>query len=776
MKKVTAIALVLFLTIAELVGFMSVYVLMNPQRDILNGIIEFTFGKSVFDLFIMMVLRCCVLMGTCFAVLFNEKDAVRRIKMTNKPVTFFSCFMIIYAVVKIMYGAEDESMGVCEWILAGQIFLSCGTMYLYWKVLSKIQEPVTVFKKTLSINCDEDRPEDLSSEAQLISSGSSFPEKNKGKENLNDLDRKRASQFTTSNITWKLIKMAKHDVLYVFLAFLSLVTCSIGQVFLPYYTGQVVDYIIIDKSVEKFKKAMLYLALITILQGFAGGTRGGLFTLIKGRYVTRLQNQLFSHIMKMEIGFFDQRKTGEITSRLTSDCTKVGDRVGLNVNVFLRNVVKVIGVLFFMIKISWKLSVITLVSIPVISIISEAFGEKYRKVAEKVQNSLAKANENAVEAIANIRTVRNFAAEEQEIQRYSERLNVAYKLYKQQGILVCVYRWSTEVTDLAMKLLILYYGGHLVIQNDLSGGSLLSFVLYSIELGFAFDEIGNMFTGLMEAVGASKNLFIYIERKPRISLNGNISDRKISGNVKFENVSFSYPSREDKEVLNEVSFEVNKGEVLALVGPSGGGKSSIVNLLEHFYEPSHGNILIDQIPLKMYEHHFLHEQMSLVQQEPVLFARSIAENIGYGLQHDVTKEDIIKAATMSNAHSFIENMPEQYDTETGEKGIQLSAGQKQRVAIARALIRNPSILILDEATSALDSESEYLVQQAINKNLLGRTVIMIAHRLSTIEKADKILVIDRGKIIQQGTHKELLSCEGLYAELVKKQMLGVNGV
>ena len=774
MKKGTAIVLVLFLTIAELAGFMSVYVLMNPQRDILKGIIEFTFGKSVFDLLIMMALRCCVLMGTCFAVLFNERDAVRRIKMTNKSVTYFSCFMIIYAVVKIMYCAEDESMGLCEWILAGQIFLSCGTMYVYWKVLGKIQKPVIAFKKTLSINYDEDQPEDLSSEAQLISSGSNFPEKSKVKENLNDL--KTASQFTTSNITWKLIKMAKHDVLYVFLAILSLVACSIGQVFLPYYTGQVVNYIIIDKSVEKFKKAMLYLALITILQGFAGGTRGGLFTLIKGRYVTRLQKKLFSQIMKMEIGFFDQRKTGEITSRLTSDCTKVGDRVGLNVNSFLRNVVKVIGVLFFMMKISWKLSVITLVSIPVISIISEAFGEKYRKVAEKVQSSLAKANENAVEAIANIRTVRSFAAEEQEIQRYSERLNFAYKLYKQQGILVCVYRWSTEVTDLAMKLLILYYGGHLVIQNDLSGGSLLSFVLYSIELGFAFDEIGNMFTGLMEAVGASKNIFVYIERKPGISLNGNISDRKISGNVKFENVSFSYPSREDKEILSEVSFEANKGEVLALVGPSGGGKSSIVNLLERFYEPSHGNILIDQIPLKMYEHHFLHEQMSLVQQEPVLFARSIAENIGYGLQHDIKKEDIIKAATMSNAHSFIENMPEEYDTDTGEKGIQLSGGQKQRVAIARALIRNPSILILDEATSALDSESEYLVQQAINRNLLGRTVIIIAHRLSTIEKADKILVIDRGKIIQQGTHKELLSCEGLYAQLVKKQMLGLEGV
>ena len=774
MEKLTAIIVTIFLSNGELAAFILIYVLMNTRKELMKGIFEFQFRESSFDLLIISLIRYCIIVGAFSGLFYDKGAAVKRIIKTSKLIIYFSCLVAIYIVLKILYCAEDTNLGISTWLLIGLLFVSCFTIYLYWKMLCSIRRPSATFKKSLLVNSKECVEEDSLSESS--SSSCSSKDENQSNENLNDLDKKQASSFSTGSTVWKLLKMARNDVFYLFLALLSLIVCSAGQIFLPYYTGQVVNYIVIEKSVEKFKESMMYMALITVFAGFTSGTRAGLFTFVNGRYMIRLQKKLFSHIIKMEIGFFDQRKTGEITSRLTSDCTKVGDGVGLNVNVFLRNVVKIIGVLFFMLKISWKLSIVTLVSIPVIAVISEAFGEKYRKLSEKVQNSLAKANENADEAISNIRTVRSFAAEEQESKRYGERLDVAYKLYKEESIIVCFYRWCTEITDLAMTLLILYYGGHLVIRNELSGGSLVSFILYSIELGFAFEEIGDVYTGVMEAVGASKNVLVYIERKPKIDFDGQIKDINVLGNIKFQNVSFSYPSRENMKILDDVSFEAEKGEVVALVGPSGGGKSSIVNLLEHFYESSHGKILIDNIPLKSYEHHFLHKKMSLVQQEPVLFARTIRENISYGCQHDCKLEDIVNSAIMANAHLFIEGMPEKYDTETGEKGVQLSGGQKQRIAIARALIRNPSILILDEATSALDSESEYIVQQAINKNLLGRTVIIIAHRLSTIEKADKILVIDKGKIVEQGTHKDLLSCGGLYSQLVKRQLLGVDGV
>ena len=543
--------------------------------------------------------------------------------------------------MKILYYTDSTDVKmepIRVWTLLGLTLASCVTLPVSWKMMTSSKR--SIVKRRLNGNSTDSEQGSSEEKESLLSENSDEDSESSDDENINMLGKNESGKFTAWQAVIKLLKLSKNDICYILLALLFMTMCSIAEIFLPYFTGQVIDYIVIEKSVEKFKQAIMYMALLTLFAGFVAGTRDGLLIFVSGRYI--LQNLLFARIMRMEIGFFDVRKTGEITSRLTSDCTKIGDGIRSKLNIFLRNVVKIIGILFFMIKISWKLSIVTLVTISVIAIISEAFGEKYRKLAEQVQDSLAHANESAEEAVSSMRTVRSFAAETNEIDRYSMRLKKTYELCKKDSILGCGYRWSTELTDLVTTILILYYGGYLVLKNELSGGKLVSFILYSIDIGYTFEEIGDVYTGLIEAVGASKIVMAYIDREPRISNNGLLSPDSIDGEIEFKNVSFAYPSREDIPVLKKLNFTAKKGEIVALVGPSGGGKTSIVNLLEHFYEPSEGKILIDKTDLIDYDHKFIHQKISLVQQEPLLFARTISENIAYGLSFKANKEELKK--------------------------------------------------------------------------------------------------------------------------------------
>ncbi|MGH0167489.1 UNVERIFIED_CONTAM: hypothetical protein FKN15_062604 [Acipenser sinensis] len=329
------------------------------------------------------------------------------------------------------------------------------------------------------------------------------------------------------------------------------------------------------------------------------------------------------------------------------------------------------------------------------------------------------------------------------------------------------------LTVLALQVSILYYGGHLVVSGHLTSGNLISFIIYELELGDCMENIGAVYTGLMQGVGAAEKVFEFIDRKPQLSSDGTLAPDTLKGLVEFKNVTFSYPTRPETQVLKDVSFTLHPGQVTALVGPSGSGKSSCVSLLEHFYRAQAGQVLLDGSPIEEYDHRYLHTKVSLVGQEPVLFARSVQENIAYGLT-DCSLEEIVQASMKANAHGFITELPDGYNTDAGEKGAQLSGGQKQRVAIARALVRSPHVLILDEATSALDAESEHIVQQALNGIMQDRTVLVIAHRLSTVEKAHNIIVIDKGEVLEQGTHRDLMQKDGLYSKLVKRQILGIE--
>uniref|UniRef100_A0A7N8X2R2 ATP-binding cassette, sub-family B (MDR/TAP), member 9 n=1 Tax=Mastacembelus armatus TaxID=205130 RepID=A0A7N8X2R2_9TELE len=474
-----------------------------------------------------------------------------------------------------------------------------------------------------------------------------------------------------------------------------------------------------------------------------------------------------------EIGFFDANHTGDIISRLSADTTQVSDLISQNVNIFLRSTIKATGFFIFMFGMSWKLTMVTIMGFPFIGLVSKLYGKYYKKLAKEVQTTLAEANKVAEETISAMRTVRSFANECGETESYYTKLLVMFQLNKKQALAYACYMWSSCISELALEVAILYFGGHLVVTSQMTTGALISFFIYMLELGECLESIASVYTGLMQGVGAAEKVFEYMDRKPKHPADGTEAPDTCSGLVEFKNITFAYPTRPEIDILKDVSFTLRPGEVTALVGPSGSGKSSCVSLLENFYLPQQGHVLLDGKPVHIYQHNYLHSKVALVGQEPVLFARTVEENITYGLT-DVPMDAVVEAATKANAHDFITILPKGYNTNVGEKGTQLSGGQKQRVAIARALIRNPRVLILDEATSALDAESEHIVQQALNNIMQEHTVLIIAHRLSTVEKADNIIVIDRGRVAEQGSHSQLMASGGLYYKLVQRQVLGIE--
>lgn len=756
MKKVPVLCIAVVILLIDIFLTTVFYCKGDKFHDTFShAVATYSFTTSVFELWLLGIVRFSVIIGLIFGTIRGKELAVHRIKSLQVlPIGLSGC-IFIFTLIKLLSVSEDLLYIDSKWFWFLFSWTLCGSVIfpVEWRLLGSI---CVTSPSGFSVNCDGD----LGEREALLGTEKQPEEKNEKKER----NRKGA--------VLRLLAYSKPDWVIILLAFIFLTLSSTGEIFIPFYTGRVVDGIVIDKSQKDFTHAIMIMSLISVGSALAAGIRGGCFTLSSDRLNIRLRKNLFKSLLVQEVGFFDKTQTGDITSRLTSDTTTMSDTLGLNINILLRNLIKAGGVLFFMFKLSWRLTLITFIGLPVMIAVSKVYGHYYKKLQEEVQNSLADANNVAEEACSTMRTVRSFANEAGEVQRYSDKLAYTYKLNKKQAVMYSGFVWSNMLFELALTVSVLYYGGHLVLAGTVTGGTLISFILYQIQLGDCVDQIGFTYTGLMQAAGASEKVFEYINRKPAISDHGSLVPDDIQGHIEFKNVCFSYPSRPNVQVLRNISFTVKPGEIVALVGPSGGGKTSCVNLIQHFYTADSGQVLLDNLPVEQYEHHYLHKQVSLVGQEPVLYARSIQENISYGLHKDEwTRELVIAAAEMANAHTFITELKEGYETQTGEKGVQMSGGQKQRIAIARALLRKPRVLLLDEATSALDSESEYLVQQALYKNMSGRTVLIIAHRLSTVEKADRIIVIERGQVIEQGTHKELLSKRGIYANLVKRQLL-----
>ncbi|PSC71292.1 ATP-binding cassette sub-family B member 9 [Micractinium conductrix] len=576
----------------------------------------------------------------------------------------------------------------------------------------------------------------------------------------------------------ELIGLSAPDTHILMLAFTAGAAAALGQALIPYYTGKIIDYASIDPDPPAFKRTTLKMLGVALGCAVFTGIRGGLFTVAMTRLNVRIRQQLFASLMGQDAAFFDATKTGEITSRLAADTTTVSDQICLNLNVMLRSSTQAAMVLVFMFSASWRLTVVTFVMIPLVLAVCKLYGAYYRQLSKKVQTELAEANSVAEEALSSMTTVKSHAAEDSTLEAYAEKLRRFYKLQRREAVAYALYMMTNTFLAAAVVAAVLFYGGTLVLRGAMSAGSLVSFMLFQQSLSAAFQALGDVFSALSAAVGAADKVVELMRRQPAVAENGTVMPADFAGKITLQDVSFHYPARPTLRVLTGLSLTVNPGEIVALVGPSGGGKSSIVKLVERFYLPDEGRVLIDDRPVGEYDRKWLKRRVALVSQEPVLYARSIRRNILYGLQEEdgvppdqvPTDEDVEQAARLANAHSFITALPDGYDTECGEKGVQLSGGQKQRIAIARALVRKPAVLLLDEATSALDADSEAVVQEALDRTMKNRTVLVIAHRLSTVQDAHRIVVIQHGQVAEQGSHEALLEAGGVYAQLVRRQL------
>jgi ATP-binding cassette subfamily B protein len=396
------------------------------------------------------------------------------------------------------------------------------------------------------------------------------------------------------------------------------------------------------------------------------------------------------------------------------------------------------------------------------------FGRKNRSLSRKVQDALAASSIVAEETISGIRTVRSFARESHEALRYEEAIDLSYRLAAKRALAIGYFRGFMVFVGYGTVAVVVWFGSQQVISGGLTLGELTAFLLYTAIIAASIGALAGLYAEFMRAAGSSQRIFELLDQHGRLEMEGGELVGEVSGSLRFESVDFAYPARPDFAVLRDFQLTVEPGEVIALVGPSGAGKSTVASLVPRFYDPDRGRITLDGIDLVRLDPRSLRQKIGAVMQEPALFAESIAENIRYG-RPDASDEDVRQAARDANAATFIEAFPEGYETLVGERGVRLSGGQKQRVAIARAVLKDPRILILDEATSALDAESEHLVHEALERLMEGRTTIVIAHRLSTVRKADRVVVLDQGAVVESGNHTDLMRSDGLYRRLVERQ-------
>ncbi len=553
-------------------------------------------------------------------------------------------------------------------------------------------------------------------------------------------------------------------------AIVALVIASAATLVVPLAVRRMVDFGFADSNAGFIRVYFLGMLGVVAVLALASGARYYLVMTLGERVVADLRADLFAHLTRLDPGFFDTEKTGEIASRLSADTTQLKATFGSSASIALRNLFLFVGAIAMMAVTSLKLSAFVLAAIPIIVLPLFAAGRAVRERSRRAQDTLAGATAFATESLSAIRVMQSFVAEAFTAKRYRAAAYGAYEAARHMAQARGIVTAAALFLAFGSVVVVLWLGAQDVVAGRMSGGTLLQFVLYAVFGAGALGQLSEVWNEVSQAAGAAGRIGDLLAVKPRIAAPAHplALAKPVRGELAFEAVDFAYPGRDEGAVLSDVSFRVAPGEVVAIVGPSGAGKSTLFQLALRFYDPTRGAVTLDGVDISKLDPAALRAEIALVPQDAFIFGASVADNIAYGAPN-ATREAIVAAARQAAAHSFISALPQGYDTELGERGVNLSGGERQRIAIARAILKDAPVLLLDEATSALDAESETLVQGALETLMRGRTTLVIAHRLATIVDAHRILVIEAGSLVEEGTHTSLLAAGGLYARLARLQ-------
>jgi ATP-binding cassette subfamily B protein len=558
------------------------------------------------------------------------------------------------------------------------------------------------------------------------------------------------------------------------LAFISLTVAAITTLVVPVAVRRMIDFGFTAEGVAMINSYFsVMIAVVAVLAG-ASASRYYLVMTIGERIVADLRRDVFAHLISLSPAFFDSARSGELVSRLTADTTQIKSAVGASVSIALRNMMLFLGATVMMVITSPRLSGFVLLAIPIIVIPLVAFGRWVRRLSRNAQDTLADASAYASELVGAIRTVQAYTSERLANARFGHEVEQAYEAARSSTRARAVLTLIIIFIVFSSVVGILWVGSHDVLTGSISPGRLGQFILYTAFAATGLGQLSEVWGEISAASGAAERLFEILRVKPQITAppSPRVLPQAACGDVGFDKVSFAYPTRPEVLAVDGVSFSVRSGEKVAIVGPSGAGKSTLFHLLLRFYDPASGAISLDGVPIRAADPREVRSRIALVPQDSVVFAASARENIRFG-RPDATDAEVERAADLAHATEFLRRLPGGFEAQLGERGVTLSGGQRQRIAIARAILRDAPLLLLDEATSALDAESETLVQTALEELMRHRTTLVIAHRLATVLSCDRILVMDQGKIVEQGTHAELVAANGLYARLARLQFEGI---
>lgn len=555
------------------------------------------------------------------------------------------------------------------------------------------------------------------------------------------------------------------------LAIICIIVASGANLYLPWIIKDMIDKVLAEKDMAMLNVISVSIVVVFAIRGFFYYWQSYLVSYIGQRVVVDVREVMFRKFQRMPMAYFDKHQTGETMSYVTNDVAAIQAALVDNLIELFTEASILVGSIAMMLYLDWKLTLLTLITVPMVGYAMKIFGRKIKKSGTLIQEKIAELTALLQESISSIRIIKSFVREDYEIKRFQVENNLNFRAMMKNVQLTSLLTPTVEFLAAVAVTLIVWFGGYEVVQGIMSAGALVAFLTYAVNLANPVKRLSRIYGRMQQAMAAIDRIFFVLD------LEETVTDKpdakilpKVKGHVEVENIIFSYDGKHN--ALENVSFEVQPGQMIAFVGPSGAGKSTIANLIPRFYDVDSGKIKIDGFDIRDVTSNSLREQIGIVPQETLLFSTTVMENIRYG-KLDATDEEVKAAARAANAENFIKDLPEGYQTQIGERGLNLSGGQRQRMAIARAMLKNPQILILDEATSALDTESEKIVQAALDELMKGRTSFVIAHRLSTIFSADQIFVIDKGKICEHGTHHELLKLGGVYSHLYNIQFSDV---